>query len=555
MVWLNPYRLPTGEPVPSSAYVARSPAYLLWTLWGFGVSWVETRRMRRLLLGIPAIALAGMLIMLMLSAGREASSGTISAYLTEAQQAMRSEEFDRAEFCFRKLEQLAPRDTRVKYEHAQLYAQQNDYAMAATLLQTLIRDDDKTNDVKIHLELARWAIEGKLDIEDPIGFAKANLNRVLEEDPKNAYGHYFFSQLFARVGDLDNAIQHLEPVASFDSELGLKLAAYYDIRSHIANQARPGDAEKARTQAKIVIRDLQRKVHEEQTNDINIWTQLAGAHLLMKDYEQAARILQEANTRFDNPESRKFLGRIYVRWSDQVIRDNPDDMSRRMALLQKAIETAPDEPEALQRIVHIANSEGEGAAEAEEALKKSLVDGHGAAVIHFLLGTIAAGKGDMEAALRHLDQSNELNPRTAVTLNNMAFVLAHTESPDLPKALEMSNQAIRIAHDNASFLETRGQIYTRMGEFSKAIVDLEKALNRITTLSTRINVHESLATSYEKLGDPDIARLHREKAETLRAQAALENDTSNDSPGDIIPPNLENQEGAPDTDGADGNVE
>ncbi len=547
MAWLNPYRSPTGDPVPAGAYVGRSPAYLLWTLWGFCISWVETRRMRRLLQGIPAAALAGMLILLMLSAGREASSNTISSYLSQAQQATRLEEFDKAEFYFRKLEQLAPRDGQVKYQHAQLYAQQDEYAMAATLLQTLIKDDDRTNDTKVHLDLARWAIEGKLEIEDPVGYAKANLNRVLEEDPKNAYGHYFFSQLFARVGDLDNAIRHLEPVASKAPELRLKLAAYFDIRSH-SNQSRVDDSDQARAYAKLVVKDLQRDVREEHTNDINIWTQLAGAYLLLKDYEQAARVMQEANTKFDNAACRQFLGRIYVRWSDHVFRENPEDVGRRMQLLEQAVLIAPDEPEALQRLVSISNTEGEEADEAQRWLKQTLAAGDAPAVIHFILGTIAAGKGDMETALRELDMANEANPRTAVTLNNMAFVLAHTESPDLPRALEMSNQAVRIAPNNASFLETRGQIYTRMGEWSQAITDLEKALNRITSISTRINVHESLASCYENLDDPELARLHRENAETLRAQAKLENDATRGPSDDATIPNLDLQEESPDTD-------
>ncbi len=530
MTWMNPYRSPLGDPVPGGAYVTRSPAYVLWTLWGFGMSWLETRRMRRLLHGIPAVALAGVLILLMLSSGQEASTGTIASYLTQAQRARSLGDFEAAEFYFRKLEQLAPRDTRVKFEHAQLYAEQKQYALAATILQTLINDSDRTNDTKIQLDLARWAIEGKLELEDPVGFAKSHLNRVLEDDPKNAYAHFFFSELFKRIGDLDNAIRHLEPVASKSSELRLKLAAYYEIR---------GDSDLARSEAKLVVKDLAYEIRENQSGDLNIWTQLAGAHLLMRDYSQAADIMKEAVTKFENDACRLFLGRIYVRWSDELSRTNPQDVGARMQLLQQAILVAPDEPEALQRLVQIANAEGEGAEEAQRWLKDALVDGEAPAVIHFILGTMAAGKGDMPSALRHLDQANSLNPRTGVTLNNLAFVLAHMQPPDLPRALEMSTQAVRIAPNNAAFLETRGQIQTRMGKSSEAITDLEQALPRISSLSTRINAHESLATCYENLGDADLSRLHREKAETLRAQASSQNEATEGDDNDPGIPNLD----------------
>ncbi len=530
MAWMNPFRSPMGDALPGSAYVVRSPAYLLWTLWGFGVSWLETRRMRRLLHGIPAVALAGVLIGLMLSSGREASRGTISAYLAQAQQARHAEDFDAAEFYFRKLEQLAPRDAQIKFEHAQMYAQQERYASAAAILQTLVRDSDRTNDTKVHLELARWAIEGRLELEDPVGFAKSHLNQVLEDDPKNAYAHYFYSELFKRLGDLDNAIRHLERVASKTSDLRLKLAAYYEIR---------GDTDLSRSEAKLVVKDLAHQIRENQSADINAWTQLAGAHLLMREYAQAADIMKEAVTKFDNAACRLFLGRIYVRWSDELFRTNSQDVAGRMQLLQQAILIAPDEPEALQRLVQIANAEGEGADEAQRWLNEALVDGEAPAVIHFILGTMAAGKGDLPTALRHLDQANSLNPRTGVTLNNLAFVLAHMQPPDLPRALEMSMQAVRIAPNSAAFLETRGQIYAQMGSHSEAITDLEQALKRITNLSTRINAHESLATCYEALGDAQLAKLHHEKAEELRAQASMQNDASGSSVNDAGIPNLD----------------
>ncbi|MCA9075420.1 MAG: tetratricopeptide repeat protein [Planctomycetaceae bacterium] len=536
MVWINPYRLPTGDPVPSGMYVTRSPAYLLWTLWGFAVSWFETRQVSRSLLGLPAVILAAVLVILMLSSSREASSNTISFYLTKAQQATRLKEFDDAEFYFRKLGQLAPRDGMIKYEHARLYSQQGDYGTAAALLHKLINDDDRTNDKKVHLDLARWAIEGGLEVEDPAGFAKEHLNRVLAEDPKDAYAHFFFSQLFWRAGDLDGAIEHLEPVASRAPELRLKLAAYYDIR---------GDANLARSEARLVVSDLQKAIRGEQSTDISVWMQLAAAHLLLSDYEQAASVMQQAVTKFENDGCRRFLGRIYARWSLHVSKENPENVNRRMELLQQAILVAPDEPEALTQLVNIANEEGEGSEQAERWLKEALVTGEGKAVIHFLLGTIAAGKGDMETALRHLEQSNEANPRTAVTLNNVAFVLAHMPDPDLPRALEMSNQAVRLAPNNASFLETRGQIYTRMGEYSKAITDLEKAIDHVTSIATRINAHESLAICYENLGDAELAQLHRKEAENLRQQIRLQNGLQEGTETEATIPDLDLQDDSP----------
>ncbi len=509
MSWTNPYHTRSGDPVSAAGAVIRFPAYVLWTLWGFGVSWFETRDFRRVWQGFPAVLLAGLLVVLLLRQGRPASSNVVDSYREKAQQATRLEEFDRADFYFRKLEQLAPGDSRIRYDHALLHAARDDYPQAVHIMLGLIQDEDQSDDEKAHLWLARSAIEGRLDMDEPLAFAKIHLNQLLEENPNHRYAHFFYSQLFLRMNDLDNAIRHLEPVASQSPDLQMQLAALYGLQ---------GDRTRSRSLAQEAADLLEQGIRDTQTADVSKWLQLAGCYLLLEDYESAVTILKQAITKFDDEACRKTLGRTYVRWSDDVSAKSPENIGRRMELLQEALRVAPDDPLALQRIVEIAGTEGPAAAEAKARLRESLADGKAPAVIHFALGTMEAAAGNMEAALRHLDQARAINPHTAVTLNNLAYVLLHRETPDLERALDVSNQALRMVPAAAPFRETRGQILTSLGRYAEAVSDLEFALPKIPRVPTQISIHQSLAACYRELGDAELARIHEQKAEQLQSK-------------------------------------
>lgn len=506
MAWFNPYRTPSNEPVSPAARIVRFPAYVLWTLWGFVVSWCETRDFRRLWRGLPAVLLAGVLLLLLVWQKRPPSRGLIETYRDKAQQATHAEDFELADFYFRKLEQLAPGDRRVRYDHALLHAARGEYPQAAYTMQSLIQDDDQSDDARVHLWLAQSALEGRLEIDEPLNFAKIHLNQLLEEDPHDRYAHYFYAQLFLRLNDLDNAIRHLEPVAAGSSELTLQLATLYGMK---------GERTRARTLAREAANLLEREISNTQTADASAWLRLAGSYLVLQDYEQAVRTLKEAATKFDDPECRRLLGRAYVHWSDNVRVNAPDDVSRRLELLQEALQVAPDEPLALQRIAELSVSEGPASDEAKAQLQAALAEGRGTAAIHFALGTIEAARGNMEGALRHLDQAHAANPNTAVTLNNLAYVLFRQPTPDLERALELSHQAVRIAPQVSSFRDTRGQILTALGRYPEAITDLEFALPHVTRPATQLSIHQSLATCYRELGDKELSQIHERKAREL----------------------------------------
>jgi tetratricopeptide (TPR) repeat protein len=513
MAWTDPYHSRTGDALSPVLYVVRFPAYLMWQMWGFFVSWWETRELRRLLQGLPALLLAGLLLLLLASRGQPASRELIDKYLQLAQRSVRLEEFDQAEFYYRKLEQLAPANGTVRFEHASMFAEKGEFDRAAVMMGALVSDDDRSNDKDVHLWLARNVLEGKIKTEDPLGFAKEHLNQVLAEDSRNLQAHFFFSQLYLRQGDLDEAIRHLEPVAPNAPQLQMLLASLHGLR---------GDKSRARSTARNAALALEQAINSNQSSDVAVWHQLAGAQLLQENYEEAVNVLRRALTKFDDKESRVYLGRTYVRWSDHVARESPEKFSEQMWLLQQALLVAPDEPTALQRVVALATSTGPAAEEAQTRLREILANGDAPAAVHLALGTLAAAHKDTETALRHLRQAHQLNPKTPVTLNNLAFVIANSPEPDLSYALQLAEQAIELAPGVPSFRETRGQILIKLGKMSEGIADLEGALPHMPSEGTRLAMHSALAKAYQELGDDKLAALHRQRAQELEQQIKLQ---------------------------------
>jgi tetratricopeptide (TPR) repeat protein len=496
----------------SGPYVHHDPASALnWSLSGFLKCWLRTRHLALLIQGLPAIALGVVLGGLLISSGQPATSDTIDTYLTRAEGAIAQEDYEQAEFYFRKLQLLAPDNPAVIDKRAELAAGQGNYLEAVRLREALVRDGDRSNDARIHKWLASTALEQDLGLESPVDYARSHLDAVLAEKPGDPEAHYFFARLHMLQGDISNAIAHLEPIAAFDARFQLQLATLYLMRQ-------PPDRVRALSNARSAASIFRKEIEQTQTSDVNTFHQLATAQVILSEYESAVQTLRQALTRFDQEATRKQLARAYVAWSDDVRRNAPDDLPRRMRLLEQALQTAPDEPAALHRLLEMASAEGDDAVQAETALRSALVDGVAPAAVHFSLGTLAAKRGDLEAAMRHLQQAEQLNPKTPVTLNNMAYIMAQMPEGDLNQALELANQAVKMAPRAAPFRETRGQILVRLERWSQAITDLEYANTRMHEPASRMAINRSLASAYRGLGDAATADAYQKKYEQLARQ-------------------------------------
>jgi tetratricopeptide (TPR) repeat protein len=137
-------------------------------------------------------------------------------------------------------------------------------------------------------------------------------------------------------------------------------------------------------------------------------------------------------------------------------------------------------------------------------------------VIHLILGTSAIGEAEADSAKTHLEQALAQNPKVPATLNNLAWILSRQKEPDLDRAFGLADQAVKLAPSSPELRETRGQILAKQGKWQEALTDLESVLPYYTN-SPRLEaelpqLHVAIATSYENLGNAEMAKLHRDKA-------------------------------------------
>jgi tetratricopeptide (TPR) repeat protein len=99
------------------------------------------------------------------------------------------------------------------------------------------------------------------------------------------------------------------------------------------------------------------------------------------------------------------------------------------------------------------------------------------------------------------EQALALSPDNDLVLNNFAYSLAD-RGLQLNRALEMSKRAVAAKPDNTSYLDTIGWIYFRLGDYREAEKHIKKAAAKEDTNAV---VYEHLGDVYYKMNEKDQA--------------------------------------------------
>ncbi len=93
-------------------------------------------------------------------------------------------------------------------------------------------------------------------------------------------------------------------------------------------------------------------------------------------------------------------------------------------------------------------------------------------------------------------------PDEPLYLNNLAYLYA-VQGKNLEIALEYVKKALERAPNNASYLDTMGWVYYKMGQYEEAREYISEALNQD---STNAEVLDHMGDVYTKLGDQEMAQ-------------------------------------------------
>ena len=106
-------------------------------------------------------------------------------------------------------------------------------------------------------------------------------------------------------------------------------------------------------------------------------------------------------------------------------------------------------------------------------------------------------------------QALSIEPDNPLFNNNFAYALSERSS-ELFKAQELAKKAISLDPENGSYLDTYGWILFKQGNINKAIIILEKAVQRTSEQSAIILYH--LSEAYKQANEDEKAQVTLKKA-------------------------------------------
>ena len=124
------------------------------------------------------------------------------------------------------------------------------------------------------------------------------------------------------------------------------------------------------------------------------------------------------------------------------------------------------------------------------------------------LGDTYSALDQWDRAVEAYEQALDLNPDNHNTLNNYAYYLSERDER-LEYAEKMASRAVELAPDNASYLDTIGWVYYKLGEYDKA----RRYINAsIETGAASAEVLEHMGDVMYKMEKPGKAREWWQKA-------------------------------------------
>ena len=484
------------------------------------------RRLKDLLWGLPALAAAAACAGLATTAGVR-SRGLDEEYRLAADAAFDAGDPAAANLYYRRLVELDGGSPRTRFRLAETYDEIGRPDAAADLLTALTPDTGGYPPA--HKRLAARLLDpaaavgpgaGEADAPlDPRRVAAAHRHLLLARraDPADTDLAVRLAQLYVDAGAAGRALPLLVGAAPSRPELHLD-AGLLAARLGEGAVARRSFEAAAAHFAGLVGRDAGDGLSRRR------WvTCLVNLGRL----DEAAGVL-EAGAERDAATFAPLLAEVRSLQYDAVTRSGGEP-ALRLALLRDALRLNPKEIGALTRLIAFAEggaAGGDGAAAAEGLLQAILAAGEVPAAAHLALGTRAWAGEDEDAAVFHLERAYALDPSLGPVANNLTYVLASRERPDLDRALRLMDAAVDRWPDVPDYRDTRGQILHRLGRDADALDDLERALaGGVRSRET----HRTLAAVYDGLGRSEMAARHRELA--AEANAGI-GETGGDAPPD-----------------------
>jgi Flp pilus assembly protein TadD len=491
--------------------------WLRWTsqffyAWSLAIPWRDAPK------AIPALILVVVLGVAGVIAWSDTSNWRSQLLNNQLQVALDQENYATAELVLLRQLRRRPDDTQLLHRLALVLDAKGESERAAELMREMSK-------VKLDTDASRWLLNREFLGKDWASLSEeqreefGRLLKILHEEKRDDLAiQQLYAEYLIAAEKYPQAIPVLTALIPAQPMRGLQAAA---ISRKLGNHA-AADRLAERTLEKVS------QLSEEDPTNTSLALAVAQNQLFLKRFPEAVQTLELAAQRAkalkadeDYEKLKQAVGDSIVAWVNSLqepAAGGINDRLRILRMLQSALEYAPNNP----RVLTLVADQVLAAMNEEDAqvvaVREALINGSSAGIAHFIRGTAALLRDDLDSATTSLKLAAEHMPHSGAILNNLAVALAAREPADLESALKISDSAIKqSASPTPYFYETRGQILFRLGRYLDAIPDLERALP-IPALA--LGAHNSLAICYEQIGDQELSRMHREKAQAFAAPPA-----------------------------------
>jgi tetratricopeptide (TPR) repeat protein len=288
-------------------------------------------------------------------------------------------------------------------------------------------------------------------------------NEILKLDPENPYINISLSDYYRKKGDKAKSLEYLKagfanPALDIDSKVSI-LLAYYSLTEIYSSYK-----EEAFELASILI-----KAHPNDPKAHSIY-----ADFLVQDqrYEEA----RAAFRKVISLDSTRYLIWEQLLFVESELRDNQAMSDESL----RALQLFPDQP----MLYLFAGAAFFQMKDFEAAAKYFGAGANFVVANDKMLAQFYSYLGDTYFQLKEHEKSDEayervlkIEPDNAPVLNNYAYYLSLRDL-NLDKAAEMAKKAVETEPGNASYLDTYGWVFFKLGKYEEAKEWIAKALDK-----------------------------------------------------------------------------
>lgn len=350
------------------------------------------------------------------------------------------------------------------------------------LLQALALDPEDTRSL---LSLAQ-AYEGAGHTDEAISACE----RLIRKEPANLEARFQMARLRQKEGEIETALKQYREIIDLAAGRG----AVSDRESAVL----------ALTHSQIGILQLDGRKYADASESFaqalnsagdpgpELFLLLARAQLLDGKPDEARRVAVETERRFpDDIDAKVFRGEILVATGDE---------EGARSYFKTLIEGAGYSPEVYARISE-AFLRQKHYQEADAVLQQGTSRHPADDGLLFARGAALERLGKQSEAERYLSRAIRINPKNAMALNYLGYMLAD-RGAKLTEAVAYVERALQINPNSAAFLDSLGWVRFRMGQYSEAEKHLRAALRLDAADPT---IHEHLGDLLRETGRQDEA--------------------------------------------------